>query len=374
MPQLFAREVDWKALAKGNPKQLISEITQILSAYGQNGYYDEDGAQVNPQTNDAERARFMQNFTQELSKHVKESSGAVGASDTPSYFVTAPKYLPSRDYEADMSFLDWMTSVKMDLELEDREEWDFESQFVLMKEAGQVKYGQFSGAERVTRNDEWGAGIHIKWTWFETNQFGIKMNRLAPKFRYNYYNQMSNAIYAMAIATFVNVEAYDTNVIRTINNAFATLIRTTKTWTIGKDHNKDVTETHTRTPFENARFRIIAPIELMWVIQLALTGTFAFGFKDKILAYMSGVTYTTKLTDATKFYIVADKWEQNEFNTRVELTAHGPVDDIETFSQKASYRGAYGATLDADSAKVITLPEDFVIGECNCPPEVIPPA
>src|SRR5690606_20042879 len=130
-------------------------------------------------------------------------------------------------------------------------------QFVLMKEAMKIEYGHFLGAEATMRNYEWGAGFNIYRTWFETNEFGIRMSDLAPVMRYAYFNNVSVQIYATLVAGITTAITAPTDTLVTdLNTAVFELI----------EH----TDWRGQRPFENASFRILAATRASRFLEPAL--------------------------------------------------------------------------------------------------------
>lgn len=313
-------------------------VCKALTRWGREQTYNEDGeCYVHPM--------YRSPAAHALSA---EAVGAITPDKTAAFFRTVSELRDSKEYVPDTSYLDFMVSTKMQLQLEKREEWDADMQFVMMKEAGQVKYGMLARTEAQMTTAEWGAGISISWTWFETNMFKIKMARLAPKFKFQAFDQQADNVYAGLVAagtrTLSTFSLTPTNkVIHDINLAWGALMRWKNTF--GK------------APFANMTPRIIAAPEAWWFLDRAFRANQQQVMVQENFFKRPAVTFTTKLpaSSALDIYIIADKWEQNEFGTRIPLEAHGPEDDIDNFSTKVSWRMDYGSSFDPYSIIKLTF-------------------
>lgn len=280
-----------------------------------------------------------------------EAVGAITPDKTADFFRTVSELRDSKEYVPDTSYLDFMVSTKMQQQLEKREEWDADMQFVMMKEAGQVKYGKLDRAEAQMTTAEWGSGISISWTWFETNMYKIKMARLAPKFKFAAFDQQADNVYAGLVSagtrTLATFGLTATNmVIHDINLAWQAALMRWKN-SFGK------------TPFANMNPHIVAPPEAWWFLDRAFRANQQTVMAQENFYRRPSVTFTTKLnTDGLSpntIYILPSKWEQNEFGTRIPLEAHGPEDDIDNFSTKISWRMDYGSSFDPYSIVKLTF-------------------
>lgn len=323
-------------------RKFKSELCRALTKWGRFGTYEETGELHVPHA-------YRQ--AQRL-EHAQEQ-GFLTRDKTPEFFDDIPVLRDSAEYVPDTTFLDFFVSERMNDVVETRDTWDADLEFVLMKEAGQVKYGKMSTEQKTMRNDEWGSGIEIEWTWLETNKFKINMQRLAPKFKYQAMDQQADLAYGVFTAAATQALLADfaitpTNIfINDYNLAVGALMRWENAF--GK------------RPFENASFRIIAAPESWYFIDRALRAHNGIGDDPKERFFRRpAVTYTTKLPANTPgvVYVVVDKWEQNEYATRIPLEAHGPQDDIDLFATKVSYRYAVGAAFDVNSAIKLTFTLD----------------
>lgn len=361
MTELFLPHFDWtQMMGEETPaiaKQL-KEIKRILTVFGRHGISDDLGQMYQPEEyiqfqNEREFAieKAAHEFRQQFELGKEAGGGFITPGFNPKMFDAGPKYKGSKEYEPDTSYLDWMVQTRMVQEVEERREWDANINFVRMDKAGQVEYGDLASTEQTMYNYEWGAGIKIYTTWFETNMFGIRMSRLAPKFRYQYFDQIADAVYVAAVAAWTTALGSTTqNVIRDLNTACNELRR--------------VTNTFGKSPWDNASFRIVAPPEARWYIDAALAMSYALLSREQLTQRMS-VTYTSKLAANSAVYVIVDRWEQNELGVRVPFTVYGNAKDIDTFAEKVSYRGAYGLNIDGTSARSITFDPanaSFVIG------------
>ncbi|MFA5714217.1 MAG: hypothetical protein WC998_00570 [Candidatus Paceibacterota bacterium] len=282
-----------------------------------------------------------------LPQLMQERQGAITPALTPELFDVPNILGGTVDLVPDMSYLLWMRSVTMVDESEEKEEWDFNPHFIMMKEKGQVQFsGTFTGQKITTRNDVWGDGINISWTWFETNKFRIKFANLIPKEKYQYFDQIADAIYLGVITAFTTgITGGINHVIRDINTAITELMRHVNY------NNKAI--------WGNASFAVLYPPEFDWAmgqaIRLSNYGMTTEGFIRRFTPIM-----TTKLpaSSPSTIYVVVMKEEQNEYNTRLSLEVHGPEEDIETFSTKLTFRGAYGSNLNVASARRIVFDPD----------------
>lgn len=357
--ELFDKSFDWRSLVgEDNPKakEILPFVNEVLTTYGREGIQNESGIIHSPAEYEKYQ-RDLEQFRIALAREfitngiAKEAVGFITPDMTPNWFDSGPKYLGTREMQPDTSYTDWITQTRMVDEVEDRREWGFTAAFVRMDQAGKVFYGEFSDAIAYMYNYEYGSGIQIFTTWFETNKFGVKMGRLAPKFRYSYYNQIADQIYTAAVAAWTTAIATTTqNIIRDLNTACNELRR--------------YTDTLGNTPFENASFRIISAPENQWFLEAALAMSYALLSRERVQQRMP-VTYTGKLTSTSYVYVVVDNWEKNELGTRVPFSVYGSTRDIDTFSEKTTYRGAYGINIDPYSARRIDFDptsSDFVIG------------
>jgi len=351
MYPLFDKDIDFKLALQRTPEglQIRQEILDIATIILREGYYDEHGYPIR-HINEIQK---LMEHEMALQRVISEVDFGHTRGDTPEFFLRGYKFKPSVDRIPDSSYLDWMVTTLMDDVAEDRVEWGANIEFVRLDQAGQVKFAKLAGEVSTIRNYEWVSGIPISRTWFETNKFKVNFERMIPKFQFKYFDQIADAIYTGSsgvVAVFVNETAFTESLVRTINAAMTALRRYERTLT------STTGETATDRPFENAKFRIIAPWELKWAIDAALNNPLlaAAGATERVDTTVA-TTYTAKLTNASKFYVVVDKWEQNEYATRVALAAHGPVDNIETFCSEMTFRGAYGTNLDVNSAKLIDL-------------------
>lgn len=331
-------------------RQVKAAIQEALTSYGQFGIYNEDGEFDPSNANyieDAGRRGFL-----------KESGGGsrgfITPDKTPFLFDTTPIVREQTDEVPDTSFTEFMVSTSMSDVIETREEWEFGNvQYVLMKGAGQVKYsGDFTSRMAVMTNEEYGAGIEISWSWFETNKFRITMAKLAPKFKFAAIEQQAEHVYnvflAAATNTLVTYGGVATNkVTRDLNVGMGFLRRYQQAW-------------DGRRPFETRSYRILAAPEAFWILDpIFNAGSYQFGAIPERINGRLSVTYTNKLNrDGTTpyvIYLIVDKWEQNEFATRIPLEAHGPEDDITTFATKMTFRMAYGVNIDPNSIIKLTF-------------------
>lgn len=310
-------------------RPILQSVRKAMTLYGRYGTTTEDGA-IDPSL-----------------AYTESGGGNITRDKEPDFFETRRTHRGTKEYIPDTAYMDVMSPLKMTDVTEEMDEWDAYMNFVLMKEAGQVKYGKLAAESRSIRNDEWGAGIAIQWTWFETNKFGIKMNRLAPKFKYDYFNQMADQVYGLWSTTAVSA-----------SRDFATVVGSAMTQHVVRDFNTAMLtlmgyqNTLLRYPFDNAQFRIVAPYSAWWWLDQAFRSARTDVNATHFFREPS-VTFTNKLTqlggDPNLVYLFVENWEQNVLTTRVPLTAHGPQDDIDVFAQKMSYRGAYGANIDSNS-------------------------
>lgn len=316
----------------------IGKACDVWGRYGDMYSYSESG--------DMPRLVIPSRIQASYEKQMREEGG-IRPDHTPSYFDTPMAFEGTVDLTPDFSYLLWMRSTTMTREVEDRKEWDFNPQWVLMDEAGQVKFGTWASQEMQMRNQEFGAGVNISWTWFETNEFRIKFANLAPKFKYTYFDDIATAIYNGVVTVFTNTLATysktaTNRVITDINQAMTALMR----W---ENYNS-------KAIWENAQFTILAPPEFQEYLDAAIRLS---GVNPTTAAFLRRpqVIYTPKLpsTAPNVIYVVVTKEEQNEYATRLPLRAHGPVDDIRTFGSMITYRGAYGANLNVNSAIKLTF-------------------
>jgi hypothetical protein len=348
--ELFNPKFDWAGLI-GAPQpyvhQVTGEVCQALTGYCRSGIQDASGRIYSPDVYQKARAEQSNRVLQAAMQMVAESGGGMITPDMyPNFFAAADVTLPHETRQPDTSYLDWCVQRKMTLELEDRKEWGYTVEFVRMRRAGQVQYGKFADATAQMTNEEWGAGLEIFRTWFETNQFGIKMAALAPEYRYSYYNNIANIIYNTVIATSWQTLAGASNVlISDINDAIYARRRYEQTWNGEK-------------PFENSSFRLVAPIEFEKYMAAAAAQQYATTGVTEVLQQRIATTYTPKLpfvAAACKVYLIADKWKKNELGTRVPYGIFGQAVDIDTFADKMSFRGAWGFQVDPQSGVELTF-------------------
>lgn len=330
-------------------RKIKSEIQRALTSYGQFGCYDEDGA-FDPSVDSYIQHLNKRNMLAEAGNQ----RGFITPDKTPFLFDVAPVQRETEDEVPDTSYTDFMVSTSMEGTIETREEWEFGNvQYVLMKGSGQVKYsGEFVTNQAVMTNEEYGAGINISWTWFETNKFRITMARLAPKFKFAAFDMQASHVYNVFLAAATNTLATyggvaANKVVRDINVGIGFLRRFVQTW-------------NGRAPFENKSFRIIAPPEAFWILDPIFNpGSYQFGAIPERINGRLSITYTTQLNKdglaPYDIYLIVDKWEQNEFATRVPLEAHGPEDDIGSFATKMTFRLAYGVNVDPQSIIKLTF-------------------
>lgn len=336
-------------------RAIKGDIQKALTSYGRFGCYNEFG-EFDPS---------VETYVKDLVKRgfMKEDSGRgfVSPDKTPFFFNPIPELREIEEEQPDTSYMDFMTSSAMTLEVEKRDEWKLtgDFRFVLMKTTGQVRYASIANDTRelVMINDEYGAGINISWTWFETNRFNITMARMAPKFKFAAFNMQADHVYNLFVAAAVGRDFATLNinsgvqrgwVVWDLNLAIAFFNRFQDTFNLSY-------------PFQGKSYRIIAPPEARPILDPIFNpASYAFGVKPTTLSARVNITYTNKLNadglDPYKIYLVVDKWEQNEIGTRIPLEAHGPEDDIDHFATKLTYRLAYGVNIDPNS--IITLEWD----------------
>jgi len=352
-PHLFKDDVDWSALVdESGPRvrQVLSEVCAVLTTYGRE-YCDDRGLLNLPPSQESRQIQQEQAWMAVGARLASESTGAITPDMTANLFQRDIVRRGTKNYEPDMSFLNWCFQRKMTGEVETRVEWDAYMEFVRMDQAGQVKMGYFADASATMQNYEYGAGIPIKRTWFETNTFGIRMESLAPKFRWAYFDKlMSTTIYTALQAAITTDVAMTQNVIRDLNTAFAEL--------------KRYEDSLHQFPFGNASFHIIAPPECSWWLNAVMAMSYT-NLSREVLDERPAVTYTTKLPAGNTIYVVVDNYERNELGTRVPFGVYGTADDIDTFAQKITYRGAWGfQCVTASGRRLIVNPAhaDFIIG------------
>lgn len=354
-PHLFKDDVNWKALVnESGPKvrKVLQEICDVLTVYGRE-WCDERGLLLdNLGRSEKDYSEHIARIANYYANVAGESSGSITPDMTPNLFTRDVIREGTKNYEPDLSFLDWVFQRKMIGEVEARSEWESDLEFVRIDQYGMVKYGSFADTSRTMTNYEYGAGIPIKTTWFETNTFGIRMESLAPKFRWAFFDDlMSTSIYSALTTGITTAPAAIThNVIRDINLSMAELRR--------------VANVFGKFPWSNARFRIIAPPEASWWLDGAMAMSYAL-LSREILTNRPAVTYTTKLPAGNTIYVIVDNWEQNELGTRVPFGVYGRANDIDTFSEKISYRGAWGYQQDNTSGRKLVIDPanaNFVIG------------
>jgi hypothetical protein len=357
--ELFDKSFDWSKLkGEDNPeaKKVLPYVHEILTAYGREGIQNESGIIYSPDDyikNQQEMDEFRFALAHEfISKGLaKEAVGFITPDMTPNWFDQGPKYIGTKEMQPDTTYTDWMSQTRMVMDVEERREWDFTAEFVRMDKAGKVKYGEFADAVAYMYNYEYGSGVQIFTSWFEMNLFGVKMGRLAPKFRYAFFNMIADMIYTAGVAAWTTAISVTTqNIIRDLNTAC--------------DELRRYTNTLNQTPFENASFRIISAPENRWYLDAALAMSYALMSRERVQQRMP-VTYTAKLDATSAVYVIVDNWEKNELGTRVPFSVYGSTKDIDTFSEKTSYRGAFGINVDPVCARKIQFDpadSDFVIG------------
>lgn len=318
-------------------RKIKGSIVEGMTRWLQYGMYDEDGAYAPPSSSErriTEMAALMQ-----------ENFGFLTPDKLPDFFRTVAQLRDSTEAEPDTSWTDFMTSNVMTETIETREEWDAVASWVMMKKAGQVIFNPIFDTDTVSvTNDEYGAGMEIGWTWLETNKWKIKMQRLAPKVKYQSQEDKSDNVYGLFLAAATrNLATYGltatNNVIRDYNQAVLAF---------RKYQNKFL-----KKPWAKSAIRIVAPFEAWWMLDKAMRATQQSVVVTENFMTAPRITYTDKVNLLgnlpNRIYVMIDKWERNEFNTRIPLTAHGPEDDIERFSTKMTWREAYGATVDSNS-------------------------
>lgn len=349
MVELFKDNIDWRSIARegATPRtqKILSEVQEVLSVAGRQGYSRDDGILEQPMSYVEMQLAREQAIREFAHKLATESGGGMITPDMyPNFFDTKTVDRGTPEKVADTSYLDWMVQSKMTDTVEERDEWNAHIQFVLMKDANQVRYGTFADRTAIVRNYEWGGGFKIFRTWFETNKFGVKMSRLLPKVRYRYFNNIATQIYAQLEAGITTGITGATNTLVTdLNIAWYELMR----------YEDDFDD----TPYEDAQIRIIAAPEWEKYLNAAMAVSFNLGYTETLSRRMS-VTYTPKLSftpGAAKLYVMVDKWEQNEYNVRVPFTVFGQTTDVDTFADKQTYRGAWGSNIDATSGRVLTF-------------------
>lgn len=353
-PHLFDEDVDWKVLANESApviRKTLDDVLSILTCYGQE-FCDERGLLMNNvEMDDKARAEHLMAVSAHYKQVAGESSGAITPDMTPNLFTRDIIREPTTNYEPDLSFLDWVYQRKMKSNSESRSTWEADLEFVRIDQFGMAKYGKFIDGQRSMVSYEYGAGINIKTSWFEMNTFGIEMESLAPKFRFAYFDElMSTAVYAALVAGITTAATITQNVIRDINNAMAAMRR--------------VPNSFGKFPWSNARFRIIAPPEAAWWLDGAYAMSYGLLSRERLLT-RPAITYTTKLPAGNVIYLIIDNWEQNELGTRVPFGVYGRTNDIDTFSEKMTYRGDWGFQMDAASGRILTFDPShasFVIG------------
>lgn len=348
--EIFNPREDWRALLSApidDTRPILAGLAGVIDRYLRDGIQSNSGL-IKP----LGISRSSENNIAAMAAILREnptllnSPGAITPDLFPDFFRFGIKSDGTKEYPADTSYTDWMRQTTMINEVEDRSEWDANVKFVLMKEAGSVNYNYVQSTDRSMRNFEYGTGFKIYRTWLETNMFGIKMNSLVPKVKWEYFDSLSEEIYTGLSTLFVTglIGGNTNRLIKDINQAIVQLKRLTNTY--GKEH------------FASASFRVIAPIELEPYINAALAMSYDRGSREVLTSRVSA-TFTTKLAagaaNARVFYVVVDKWEQNELGVRVPLGVFGQFTDIETFCDKISWREAHGINLDPTSGIKITV-------------------
>lgn len=353
MEELFNPDFDWSSLAGergAHVEAVLTEVTNVLTAFGRRGIQKNNGTLVQPATYLREQQLRNQFITAQAVQLARETGGGFITPDMyPNFFESEKTVLPHDVDQPDTSYLDWVVQRKMVQELEDRKEWGFTIKFVRVRRAGQIEYGKFMDNAAQMTNEEWGAGIEIFRTWFETNMFGIKMSALAPEVRLSYFNEIAETIYNTVIATTWGGTGGSSNtLISDINTAIYERQRYTRTW-------------DGRKPFANANFRLLAPPEFERYMNAALATTYAAMGVTEQLSKRVAVTYTPLLPfdkDACKVYLVVDKWKVNELATRIPFGVFGQSTDIDTFADKIAYRGAWGFNIDPESGTELEFDTD----------------
>jgi len=362
MENLFNPNFDWSSLVGtkgGNVEAVLSEVCEVLTAFGRQGIQKTNGTLVHPLDYQREQMARETAIMAAAMQLARETGGGFITPDMyPNFFESQKTILPHDVPQPDTSYLDWCVQRQMKLELEDRKEWGFTVKFVRVRRAGQIEYGKFMDNTAQMTNEEWGAGLEVFRTWFETNVFGIKMSALAPEFRYAYFEEIADFVYnAVTTATWGGSYTPANIVVTDINNAIYERKRYAETW----DPKKK--------PFENVNWRIIAPPEFAKFLNAALAMNYAAMQVTEQLTTRISATYTTKLpytASACKVYLVADKYKKNELGTRVPFGVFGTATDIDTFCDKVAYRGAWGFQLDPESGTELTF--DTTSGFMIAPP------
>jgi len=349
MEPLFNPNFDWSSLVgerSTHVENTLKEVCNVLTAYGRNGIQTESGMLYRPET----YQRMQQERQRAVVQMARETAGGFITPDMYPNFFESNKVIEPYEgaMQPDTTYLDWVVQRKMIQEIEDRKEWGFTVDFVRVRRAGQIEYGKFMDNAAQMTNEEWGAGIEIFRTWFETNVFGIKMAALAPEFRYSYFNTIADYVYAAVVAATWHTITPANTVVTDLNNAMMHLQRYVRTW-------------DNRKPFETANFRLLIPPEFEKFMNAAVAATYVGMGVTEQLSKRIAVTSTPKLSfnkDACKCYLIADKWKQNELATRVPFGVFGSSTDIDVFADKMSYRGAWGFQLDPLCGVELTFDTD----------------
>lgn len=352
---LFDPNIDWSAFAvEGADTSQLRDVFSIMTAAGRRGIQSNFGILNRPP--DVMQAQLaheaaMAAAAPRMAALATEAGGFLTPDMYADFFETPTRLLGTNEYEPDTSYLDWMVQRRMTQEVEDRKEWDADITFKKMKEVGTVPYGDLEAAEHTMRNYEWGAGMKVWRTWFETNVFGIKMSTLAPKFRYEYFDNIAVNVYADLVSNLVATITSATNyLINDLNICAYEIMR--------------LEDTFEKPRYQNAPLRLIMAPEWEKYMNAALA--YNYSHTSEVLAKRFKITYTPKLTftaASAKIYVVPDKHEKNELGTRVPYSVFGQTTDIDTFSDKISYRGAWGDNVDT-VGRVLTFDttSEFEIG------------
>ena len=363
LPRPFSEPVrlleafDEKALARhlkdtngmsGRSFEFFNTLREAMTTYFQFGTYVDEGmtGRLPIEEGNARLTRPGDLFMQ-------EEPGSLSSDKGPAFFFS-PTYDPrirsrvQEQYEPDMSFLDWAVSTTMQDVIEYRDHWDATIQWVMMKKEGQIRFQKAPvGARSSMTNDEYGAGLELEWTWMETNRFGINLATYAPLFKFQYFFDISTAMYGLMETAAVVATVATNNIVHDINSC----IREIKAIPATLD------PTHLgKRYFKNPRFRVLARDTMWEYLDAAYNLKTSGDERGSIrLQQMPPITFTDMLDVAHPYriFIIVDKWQQNEYATRVPLEAHGPVDDINVFARKMAYRGAYGGHVDANSVRYI---------------------
>lgn len=283
--------------------------------------------------------------------------GGFHRDQTPDFFNRPDfKSWGTFDDTIDMSFLQFMVAETMDDLTEERDDWDARFTVVAMDEKGEVELQpEPLTSTNLIRNAEYGIGMAFKWTWLETNKFGLRMNSFIPKMKYEVMKDMSDTVWDDFVATMTTVFPPTHHVIRDLNAMRVQLMRTENAY--GK------------TEWENASFVLIFPPEFRDVIDMAFRlnennlSTDVMQFRP-ILIESKRLPHATVAEQST-VYLGINKWKKNGLYTRVPFTLFGPENDITKFSSIMTGRWAWGKNFDATSFLKVTFDRthaDFTIG------------